>query len=45
MKVMYETPDVKIIEFDMNGRIMDDIFEDDWLEEDISSSPAPIPTE
>ena len=45
MRVIYEKPDVKFIEFDIEGRIMDDIFEDEWLVEDTSPVGAPIPEE
>lgn len=49
MREMYQTPDVKVVKFDVEGKIMDDFtggefteIPSDWLDE-ISSEDTPVP--
>lgn len=45
MKAMYETPEVKMIGFDLEGKIMadGDIFEDPWGDDIPSTNDVPVP--
>lgn len=38
MKVMYQTPDIKVIKFDLEGKVMDGLGED--MEGDILEMPS-----
>lgn len=38
MKVMYQTPDIKVIKFDLEGKVMDGLGED--MEGDILEMPT-----
>lgn len=45
MKALYETPEVKLISFELEGKIMNDgdIFVDPWGDDEPSTNDVPIP--